>query len=274
VFNTMSYKNAEMDKFDRHRPLRAGHGDLRRRGEGVRRLSFDEVPRVPLFQPTSGRRHAEERQRLPLLVPSAADYRQMEEGVGAPGPAGEATAMLAMIGRRLVAALPSIAGVVVVTFLLTRLLPGDPAAYFAGPRPRARRSRDPPQARPRPAAGRRSSCLCRANWRTGDWGQSLSTGQPVATEMATRLPASLELTLVGLLFAQRVDPAGHPGRRPPGSWIDHAVPRIVDHRRRSPADLLHRPAAVLPVLFLLGWAPSPLGRSTLTSTHRTSPASI
>jgi peptide/nickel transport system permease protein len=41
--------------------------------------------------------------------------------------------MLAMIGRRLVAALPSIAGVVVVTFLLTRLLPGDPAAYFAGP---------------------------------------------------------------------------------------------------------------------------------------------
>ena len=35
--------------------------------------------------------------------------------------------------RRLATALPSIAGVIVVTFLLTRALPGDPAAYFAGP---------------------------------------------------------------------------------------------------------------------------------------------
>jgi len=34
--------------------------------------------------------------------------------------------------RRLASALPSIAGVIIVTFLLTRALPGDPAAYFAG----------------------------------------------------------------------------------------------------------------------------------------------
>src|SRR6266404_1688461 len=34
--------------------------------------------------------------------------------------------------RRLATALPSVAGVIVVTFLLTRALPGDPAAYFAG----------------------------------------------------------------------------------------------------------------------------------------------
>ena len=30
-------------------------------------------------------------------------------------------------------AVPSLIGVVIVTFLLTRALPGDPAAYFAGP---------------------------------------------------------------------------------------------------------------------------------------------
>ena len=29
--------------------------------------------------------------------------------------------------------MPSLIGVVIVTFLLTRALPGDPAAYFAGP---------------------------------------------------------------------------------------------------------------------------------------------
>src|SRR5262249_19192761 len=41
--------------------------------------------------------------------------------------------MLSMIGKRLMFAIPSLIGVVIVTFLLTRALPGDPAAYFAGP---------------------------------------------------------------------------------------------------------------------------------------------
>ena len=37
-----------------------------------------------------------------------------------------------LVVRRLSTALPSVGGVVVVTFLLTRALPGDPAIYFAG----------------------------------------------------------------------------------------------------------------------------------------------
>ena len=41
--------------------------------------------------------------------------------------------MLTMIGKRLMFGIPSLIGVVIVTFLLTRALPGDPAAYFAGP---------------------------------------------------------------------------------------------------------------------------------------------
>ena len=41
--------------------------------------------------------------------------------------------MLTMILKRLLIAVPSLIGVVIVTFLLTRALPGDPAAYFAGP---------------------------------------------------------------------------------------------------------------------------------------------
>ena len=39
-----------------------------------------------------------------------------------------------LIFRRILAALPSIVGVIIITFVLTRALPGDPAAYFAGPR--------------------------------------------------------------------------------------------------------------------------------------------
>ena len=40
---------------------------------------------------------------------------------------------LSVIINRIIAAIPSILGVIIVTFLLTRALPGDPAAYFAGP---------------------------------------------------------------------------------------------------------------------------------------------
>ena len=40
--------------------------------------------------------------------------------------------MLVLILKRLLLSVPTLAGIVVVTFALTRLLPGDPAAYFAG----------------------------------------------------------------------------------------------------------------------------------------------
>ena len=36
--------------------------------------------------------------------------------------------MLRMIAKRMLIAVPSLVGVVIVTFLLTRALPGDPAA--------------------------------------------------------------------------------------------------------------------------------------------------
>jgi len=38
------------------------------------------------------------------------------------------TGRLALIGRRLLQAVPSLIGIVIVTFVLTRALPGDPAA--------------------------------------------------------------------------------------------------------------------------------------------------
>ena len=38
-----------------------------------------------------------------------------------------------LIAKRLLGALPNLFGIVLITFLLTRALPGDPAAFFAGP---------------------------------------------------------------------------------------------------------------------------------------------
>ena len=41
--------------------------------------------------------------------------------------------MLMTIAKRLMTVVPTLIGVVIVTFMLTRVLPGDPAVYFAGP---------------------------------------------------------------------------------------------------------------------------------------------
>jgi len=44
-----------------------------------------------------------------------------------------AVTKLRIVASRVLQAAPAIAGVIIVTFLLTRALPGDPAAFFAGP---------------------------------------------------------------------------------------------------------------------------------------------
>src|SRR5215213_9160827 len=103
--------------------------------------------------------------------------------------------------RRLETALPSVAGVIIVTFLLTRALPGDPAAYFAGPAATAQAIEEI-----RHQLG--LDCSLRAQFldhlgrlAQGDLGTSLTTGQPVMQELLTRLPASGELTLLALVLS-------------------------------------------------------------------------
>src|SRR6201990_637008 len=106
--------------------------------------------------------------------------------------------MLMMILKRMMMAVPSLIGVVIVTFLLTRALPGDPAAYFAGP---AATTEAIEQIRTklgldRPLIVQFGRYV--ADLAHGDLGNSLTTGQPVATEIRNRLPACAELSLLGL----------------------------------------------------------------------------
>ena len=149
--------------------------------------------------------------------------------------------MLSMILKRLLLAVPSLIGVVIVTFLLTRALPGDPAAYFAGPAAtkeaieqiRVKLGLDKPLSS--------SSCATSRDLAHGDLGNSLTTGQPVATEIRTRLPASAELTL---LRPDRLDGDRGAARHHGGdaARLDHrpCLPRRRD-RRRLAAGVLHRP---------------------------------
>ena len=168
--------------------------------------------------------------------------------------------MFRLIARRLLMSVPTLAGIVLVTFALTRLLPGDPAAYFAGnaasveavEQIRHKLGLDQPLATQFLRYVRELA--------TGDWGQSLSTGQPVATEIAPRLPASLELTLVALLASLSVSiPLGVLAATRPGSWIDQLC-RLVTTAGVSLPTFFTGLVLAYVFYFLLGWAPSPLGR--------------
>jgi ABC-type dipeptide/oligopeptide/nickel transport system permease component len=168
--------------------------------------------------------------------------------------------MLKTFVDRLVTAVPAVIGVILVSFLLTRVLPGDPAAYFAGPAAT-------PQAieevrtqlgldRPLPVQfARYVRDLARA-----DLGSSLTTGQPVLADLRARLPASAELTLFGLVISVLIAvPLGITAAVKQGSAIDHAC-RVLATAGVSLPVFFTGLVLVYAFYFVLGWAPAPLGR--------------
>lgn len=168
--------------------------------------------------------------------------------------------ILQVIARRLLGALPNLIGVVVVTFLLTRALPGDPAAYFAGgaatqeaiEQVRAQLGLD----RPLPEQFFRYV----ADLARGDLGTSLTTGQPVLDELLTRLPASIEMVLLALALACAIAvPLGVLAATRPGSWVDQLC-RLVSTAGVSLPTFFTGLVLAYVFYFLLGWAPAPLGR--------------
>jgi peptide/nickel transport system permease protein len=162
--------------------------------------------------------------------------------------------------KRLLQAAPTIFGIVVVTFLLTRALPGDPAVYFAGAAADAesiaqiRKSMGLDRSMPEQFA------FYLRDLARGDLGTALSTGRPVLEELAQRLPASVELTLVGLVFALSVAvPLGVLAATRPNSLIDQLC-RVIVTAGVSLPTFFTGLVLVYVFYFLVGWAPSPLGR--------------
>jgi dipeptide transport system permease protein len=168
--------------------------------------------------------------------------------------------MFSVIGKRLLTAIPSLIGVVIVTFLLTRAMPGDPAAYFAGP---AATKEAIEQVRVK--LGLDQPLIVQfyryvGDLAHGDLGTSLTTGQPVAKEIKNRLPASAELTLLGLIVAMGIAvPLGILAATRPGSLIDHTC-RVLSTAGVSLPVFFTGLILVYVFYYLLGWAPAPLGR--------------
>jgi ABC-type dipeptide/oligopeptide/nickel transport system permease component len=168
-----------------------------------------------------------------------------------------------VIGKRLLGAIPSVIGVIIVTFLLTRALPGDPAAFFAGPAATAEAI-----AEVRVTLGLDKSLLEQffiyiGELMRGDLGISLTTGQTVVYDLITRLPASLELTLAGLVIAIALAlPLGILAATRPNSWIDHGV-RLLATAGVSLPTFFTGLFLVYVLYYRLGIAPAPLGRLDL-----------
>ena len=168
--------------------------------------------------------------------------------------------MLMMILRRMMMAVPSLIGVVIVTFLLTRALPGDPAAYFAGP---AATTEAIQQIRVKLGLDKPlyiQFVRYVEDLAHGDLGNSLTTGQPVGQEIKTRLPASAELTLLGLIVSVLIAvPLGILAATRPNSLIDHSC-RVIATAGVSLPVFFTGLILIYVFYYHLGWAPPPLGR--------------
>jgi peptide/nickel transport system permease protein len=126
--------------------------------------------------------------------------------------------------RRLALSLPALLGLVLLTFVLSRVVPGDPAAALAGDAAtpaqiaeiRAQYGLDRPLAE--------QALIHLKQVVQGDFGRSIFSGRPVAEEILQRLPATLELTFAALLLASLIGiPLGLIAALHHNGLIDHLV---------------------------------------------------
>jgi peptide/nickel transport system permease protein len=109
--------------------------------------------------------------------------------------------MTRFVLRRLLLALPALFGLLVLTFIMLRVLPNDPSAALAG------ENASPEQI----AAVRKAYGFDEPLWKQfaiyvgqvarADFGNSIISNRPVVSDIAWRLPATIELTFASLLFA-------------------------------------------------------------------------
>lgn len=115
-------------------------------------------------------------------------------------------------------------GLLLVTFIISRLLPADPVLAIVGDH-----ASDEYVERVREQLGLNKPILVQfwiyfTNVLQGDLGQSIRTGQPIIEELANVFPATLELATIGTLIGVAFGiPLGVWAAVNKDSWIDHVV---------------------------------------------------
>ncbi|MET0528314.1 MAG: ABC transporter permease [Microvirga sp.] len=128
------------------------------------------------------------------------------------------------ITTRILAALPVMAVVSIVVFLLLRLSPGDPALVIAGD---SATTADVERIREALGLNRplhHQFFIWLGNLLRGDLGTSIFSNRPVAELIAQRLEPSLSLTLTTMVFAVAIAiPLGALAGASAGSWLDRGL---------------------------------------------------
>ncbi|MEI4487390.1 ABC transporter permease [Frigidibacter sp. MR17.14] len=162
---------------------------------------------------------------------------------------------------RVWSAVPVLIGVLIVTFVLIRALPGDPAIQYA----------TSPGAGPEEiAAIRREMGLDRSvveqfliyvgEILKGNFGHSMQTGQPVLADFAVRLPATIELAVMAFVMAVAVSlPLGILAAIFRHSWFDQLC-RVLSSFAAAMPVFFFGLLLIYIFYFRLGVASEPIGR--------------
>jgi peptide/nickel transport system permease protein len=134
---------------------------------------------------------------------------------------------LVLILSRLAWFVPTIIGLLAIVFFISHVIPADPAAFVAGENATAETI----------AAIRERLGLDKplhiqfwhylVSVAQGDMGRSIYTGRPVAEDLLSRLPATLELAIAAIIVASLIGiPLGVVSALRRNSWLDHGL-RVV-----------------------------------------------
>lgn len=157
--------------------------------------------------------------------------------------------------RRILEGIPVLFGLSVLIFALTRVIPGDPVRLALGPT-----ATDQQVTNLREEMGLDEPIVVQyIEWLTGvvrgDWGQSLRTETNVYTDIASRLPATLELVFVAIFIAVVIAvPLGVIAATNKDRWPDHGSRLLSLLGVSMPSFWI---AIILQVIFgaLLDWFP-------------------
>ncbi|WP_404804703.1 nickel ABC transporter permease [Methyloradius palustris] len=159
------------------------------------------------------------------------------------------------MAKRLLALIPVVFGILLLTFLLVHLVPGDPVDVMLGD---SAASTD--RAQLRAELGLDKSLPVQfisyiGHLAQGDFGRSIHTQASISSMLVERIPRTAELAIVALLIAMAIGlPLGIFAALKAGKWLDHSASVLSLSLSAMPHFWLG-PLLMLVFALWLGWLP-------------------
>ncbi|MCL8025747.1 ABC transporter permease subunit [Nocardioides bruguierae] len=200
---------------------------------------------------------------MTTLDTAVAPRTEPSEAQRKPQKTRQKSVLLPLVGRRLLVMIPTLFGIVTLTFILTHALGGNPAAQIAG------QAQDPEVIAAIEAEYGFDKPLIVQYWNymtgllQGDMGVSTVTNQPVLTDLLIRFPATLEMVFGAIAFAWLIGvPLGALAARTRRKALAGTINGVTFFTLAVP-DFWLALVAIYVLFFQLGWLPSPTGQVSL-----------